>query len=830
MKRLDNIGLMLGIFLISVSTLAFELLQTRILSVIYWNHLVYITVTIALLGFGISGAFLSIFSRRILTKVKDNLVLFSLGYSFSLAICVALSAKLGEFGANLHILTKLLISYHLLLMPFFFSGLIIAASLTKFTGQINRLYFVNLAGSGLGCLLFIFAMEPLGASQLVFALAVIGVASALFFSINAGWRMKIAASFSLIILLGFSPFSNHLITILPERYKQLGNYIDKQIHPEAEIEYTKWTPISRIDVISDNNNHLLGHLFSKNHFLRDLQPYSPNDYKVITVDGDSITPIYSSRLFNGLINAAKYGTNTGYFNSAYLLKNNPEVLVIGMGGGIDVMSAIAFNARKISAVEINNAICDLTMNKYTWFSGLNFRQKNISAYDDEGRSFVKRSDERYDIIQINAIDTFAALSSGAYVLSENYLYTVEAFLDYFHHLKGDGILSINRWLFLPPRETLRLSSIALFAYQKMGSDNPEKHILIIGDKAMAWATTLFKRSAFTPEEMNIIRSYSDKYSHPIIFFPKIYPPEEQRRLEQGYYSQIGDKNLLEVSRVFNRLLTTWKQGKIEAFYNNYRYNVRPVFDDNPFFFEYNRIIDLYKIKGVTIRGDWPLFTLHFLFLITLLVVIFLIIIPLYRYKKQGLKSPRVASICAYFVSLGVGFMFIEIGMMQKLVLFLGHPIYSISVVLSSLLIFSGLGSHTSALLGWRKEKIILISVILICSILLIYTGVIGHIVNHFLKANLIFRVLLSMALLAPLSFFMGMPFPSGLKKIEKDSPGLIPWVWGVNGGASVLASILCIIIAMWFGFLSTLIVAAIVYLIGMLVFLNPLRREPIIPT
>jgi len=829
MRKLDNIGLMLGIFLISVSTLAFELLQTRILSVIYWNHLVYITVTIALLGFGISGAFLSIFPRRILSKVMDNLVLFSLGYSFSLAICVALSAKLRVFGSNLHILTKLLISYNLLLIPFFFSGLIIAASLTKFTGEINRLYFVNLAGSGLGCLLFIFAMEPLGVPQLVFALAVIGVASAFFFSINAGRKMKIAASFSLIILLGLVPFSNYLIEVLPEGYKQLGKYTNKYMHPEAKIEYTKWTPISRIDVSSDNNNHLLKHLFSVNHFLKDLQPFSPNDYKVITVDGDAITPIYSSRLFNGLVNAAKCGTNTGYFNSAYLLRENPEVLVIGMGGGIDVMSAIAFNARKITAVEIDNAIYDLTTNKYTWFSGLNFRQKNISAYDDEGRSFVKRSDERYDIIQINAIDTFAALSSGAYVLSENYLYTVEAFLDYFRHLKDEGILSINRWFFIPPRETLRLSSIAMFAYQKMDVDNPEKHILIIGDKAMAWATTLFKKSAFTPEEMNKIRSYSDKYSHPIIFFPKIYPLEEQLRLEQGYYSQIGDQNLLEVSRVFNRLFTTWRQERIEAFYNNYRYNVRPVFDDNPFFFEYNRIIDLYKIKEVTIRGDWPLFTLYFLLLMTLLAVIFLIILPLYRFKKQGLRTPRVASTCTYFISLGVGFMFIEIGLMQKLVLFLGHPIYSISVVLSSLLIFSGLGSYASSLLAWRKEKIIRISVILISSILLIYTGIISYIVNHFLEAGLTFRVLLSLALLAPLSFFMGMPFPSGLKKIEKDSPGLIPWAWGVNGGASVLASILCIIIAMWFGFISTLIVAAAVYLIGMLVFLNPLRKELTMP-
>jgi len=264
---------------------------------------------------------------------------------------------------------------------------------------------------------------------------------------------------------------------------------------------------------------------------------------------------------------------------------------------------------------------------------------------------------------------------------------------------------------------------------------------------------------------------------------------------------------------------------MKEFYKNYYYNVRPVYDDKPFFFEYHRIIDLLKIKPIDIRGNWPLFTLYLLLLVTIVAIILLIIIPLYKFKKDGLRTIKVVSTSTYFISLGIGFMFVEIGLMQKLVLFLGHPIYSIAVVLSSLLIFSGLGSYASSLLSWRKEKIILISVLLIFSITLIYAGIIEPMVNYFLKADKISRMLLSIALLAPLSFFMGMPFPSGLKRIEKYNPGFIPWAWGVNGGASVLASILCIIIAMWFGFLSTLIIAAIIYLIGMLIFLAPPKRE-----
>ncbi len=814
LEKLENIGLIFGIFIISISMLAFELLQTRILSFIYWNHIVYIAVTIALLGFGISGAFLSIFPRRILTKIADYLVFFSLGYSFFLVLCVYLSGKLMHLSQYLGTLEKLIISYILLVIPFFFAGLIISAALSKFTLQINRLYFVNLAGSGLGSLLFVFALEPLGAPLLVLILAIMGVIAGLFFSINARKEMKIAAIISIILLTGLVPFSNYIMNFQPEKYKQLGKSLDKKSHPDAKIEYTKWTPISRIDVSSDKKNHLVGY----------LQQLKPSDYKIITVDADAHTPIYSSYFFNGLASAAQCGANIGDYNLVYLLKNNPDVLVIGIGGGIDVMSAISFNARKISAVEINKAIYNLTTNKYTWFSGLNFKDKDITAYYDEGRSFVRRSEEKYDIIQINAIDTFAALSSGAYVLSENYLYTVEAFLDYLHHLKDDGILSIHRWLFLPPRESLRLSSIALSAYQKMGINDPEKHILVIGDISMVWATNLFKKSAFTPEDMVKMRSYCNKYGYKIIFFPKINPPEEQLRLEHEYYSHIGDKDLLEASRVFNHLFTAYKQREIESFYSNYRYNVRPVFDNNPFFFEYNRIIDLYKIKDFHLRGNWPLFTLYYLLIITFIAVIGLIILPLYIFKRKGLETPRAAATSIYFSALGIGFMFIEIGLMQKLVLFLGHPIYSIALVLSSLLIFSGLGSFVSGRIGWRNERIIFFSVLSIFVILLIYTGILGPIVSHFLKEDKITRVTLSLALLAPLSFFMGMPFPSGLKKIEKDYPGFIPWAWGINGGSSVLASILCIIVAMWLGFLSTLIAAALVYLAGMLIFLSQSKR------
>jgi MFS family permease len=817
MKKFENIGLMLGIFLISISILAFELLQTRILSFIYWNHIVYITVTIALLGFGISGAFLSIFPRRILTKIADYLVFFSLGYSFFLVLCVYLSAKLVPLSQYLNTLTKLIISYNLLIVPFFFAGLIISAALSKFTQQINRLYFINLAGSGIGSLLFVFAIEPFGAPLLVLILAIMGVIAGFFFSMNARKGLKIIAFLSIIVLTGLAPFSNHIMSFYPEKYKHLWKSLDMKSHPDAKIEYTKWTPISRIDVSSDEKNHLVWY----------LPQFNPKDYKVISADGDAFTLTFSPRYFNTLIDAVETGKDTLFFNSVYLIKKNPEVLIIGMGGGIDVMSALAFNARNITAIELNKAVYNITTKKYHWFNKLNFEQERLTAHNDEGRSFVRRSESSYDIIQITLIDTFAALSTGAYVLSENYLYTVESLSDYFQHLKEDGILSVTRWLLHPTRESLRLNSVALYAYQQLGINEPEKHVLIIGNGILDCSTALFKKSPFTEEEIKNIMNYSEKYSNPIIFFPKIYPPQEQMRFEEMYYSQYKNKALSEVKNTFNKLFTSWDQGKIDAFYNTYRYNVRPVYDDKPFFFEYNRVTDLWKLEEVDIRGNWPLFTLYFLLIISFLTVILLIFLPLYIFKRKGLKTPRASATSFYFISLGIGFMFIEIGLMQKLVLFLGHPIYSIAVVLSSLLIFSGIGSYASGRLHWKKEKIIFLSVLIITGILLIYAGTIDPLVNYFLKANKISRVFLSIALLAPLSFFMGMPFPSGLKKIEKVHPGFIPWAWGINGGSSVLASILCIIIAMWFGFLSTILIAAVVYLAGTLIFLIPWQKGAI---
>ncbi|MCD6452076.1 MAG: hypothetical protein J7L64_06935 [Acidobacteria bacterium] len=803
----DKGRLYLAVFLISVSLLSFELLQTRILSVIFWNHLVYLTVTIALLGFGIAGAFLSIFSEKLLRRRETVLSLSSLLYALSLPSAVFLMTLLPTIGSRLSVFAKLVISYNLLVIPFFFAGLAVSLVFTGFSERINRLYFANMVGSGVGAVLFIFLIEPLGAPKLLFLLALMGAVSAFLFTLDRKER-RLSLVFLLFFLL-FTPLANLVLKVRPEGYKYLGKFTNHFLYPESRVLVSRWTPIARIDLVEDNKRHLLYY----------LSEFRPTDYKVITIDGDALTPIFSARFFDLLKERAKKRGDVGNFNASYVIRKRPEVLVIGMGGGIDVMSAIAFEARRVKAVEINRAIFELTTKRYNDFNGINFDGKRVIPYNREGRSFIKRDKGQYDIIQINAIDTFAALSSGAYVLSENYLYTVEAFRDYFHHLKKDGILSINRWFLFPPREVLRLSSLALFAYRELGVSHPERNVFVSAQKGGGWAVSLFKRTAFSQEEVKRLLEFCKRSGSTIIFFPKVFPKEEQERLERGYYSQIDDEHLLQASRVFNHLFSSFSQGDIYRFFDTYRYNVRPVWDDRPFFFEYNRVTDIFKIEGFTIRGNWPLFTLYFLFAIASLVVVILIILPLYFHQRKGLTSKGAGAVSIYFIALGVGFMFVEIGLMQKLVLFLGHPIYSISVVLTTLLVFSGLGSYVSGRMGLSPPRVILLSVVMVSAILLSYVKFLPPIVEHFLKEGISFRILLSIGLLAPLSFFMGMPFPSGLRILKERRINLIPWAWGVNGGASVLASVLAIIIAMWFGFLSVVISASLVYLLGAVVFL-----------
>jgi len=812
-------GILLGVFLLSIATLCFELLQTRILSVIHWNHLVYLTVTIALLGFGISGAFVSIYSRRLMENYRFYLSLFSL--LFALAVGVSFLAIISIIQVQVLKASqmKMLLSYLILTMPFFFAGAALVLSFKAYAKKINVIYFINLVGSGLGCAVFIVFIQPLSGPGMVFFVSFLGLLAALAFM---KFRFQHKALFGLTLLfipvsLVLMYFGNHLIYIKTQNYKYLARAFDEKNHPDAVIESSTWTPLSRIDVASDKKNLLS---WKTCGWIK-----SPADFKLITIDGDAFSLLASKRFIHAIYERIQKGEDDLIWNLVYQVKKNPEVMIIGVGGGYDVYAANGYGAKKITGVEINKEIYRLTTKKYIEYNGNEINQDHIKIFNAEGRSFVRRTKDRFDVIQIHAIDTFAALSSGAYVLSENYLYTVEAFKDFFDHLKSDGILSIQRHHFDLPRETLRLAALGVEAYQDLGV--PETAIqksMFVGSFGHH-GLILFKKSAFTPGETRMLLEACRNFNFIPLYIPKVFPFPEQEQWEQEAAAFARTKGGEEAGRIYNQLITAGSRGEDrEAFYDSYRFNVTPVYDNMPFFYEWHKGADwLKKLTFSKNRGVWPPIVLIVLLILSLLCTLILIIVPLWIKRKGMVQHKGNGGATVYFCALGLGFMFVEIGLMQKLSLYLGHPIYSIALVLTVLLMATGIGSYCSGLLKWQRFSIICFAVTGISALIVIYIFLFEPLFAATLGLSIVIRILISGFLVLLLGFFMGMPFPQGLSIVESHEKFLLPWAWGVNGAASVLASIVCVMAAMRFGFNVVFAVSILVYaasLLGMRGFLR----------
>ena len=800
-----------GIVFLSVATLLLQITLTRIFSVIQWHHFSFLVISLALLGFGASGTFLTVYSGW--KKMNFYFFLTILSLLFSLATVISfrlvnrLPFDLFRILWDWHQYLYLVLTYFLLALPYFFSGVILGASLSKIRGKVNVIYLFNLLGSALGCLLVIAFFSFLEGPQMIALVVVGGGIAAFIFSLAMGRRKNLllggsGIAFSLIIFL-FSP------QILPIRiipYKTLPTLLK---FPETKVLYTRWNPISRLDVVHCPALHYAPGLSFQ------FSGKLPSQIGIV-VDGDSLTTITHYQDSKEL-EFLDYLTST----LPYYLKNQANVLVIGAGGGFDILNAISHGADKVVGVEINPDVVKIVRDKFGDFGGNIYRHPRVKILLGEGRSILRRMQENYDIIQLSLLDSYAAASAGVYSLTENYLYTVEAFSDYWERLTSGGILSITRWLLLPPSEIPRLVSIGLEVLTQKGITTPENYIAVI--RGWGTVTFLLKKGPFSIEEITQIRQFCDKRAFDLVYYPGIRPEEvnQYNKLPEPYYYQI---------------ITQLIQNR-QKFYQVYYLNLRPASDDRPFFyhfFKWQKLKDLYSAVGkrwepLIQSGD---FFLLAVLLQALLLSFILIIVPhlsrrikpkVHRVKAEMTaqdvthpattpkKTPFLA-VLTYFFFIGIAYMFIEIALIQKFILFLGHPLYSTSIIIFSLLLSSGLGSYFSP----RFQKYISMAkflTILAC-LLLVNIAIMAVGVKSFLSYPLPFRIFYTSVNLSLPGFFMGMPFPLGVKKAGEIHPSLIPWGWAVNGCASVLSAILAVIIALYSGFTVVIILAAVGYFLA----------------
>ncbi|MSO22813.1 MAG: hypothetical protein EXQ58_06070 [Acidobacteria bacterium] len=768
----------LAVFLISASILMLELVLTRIFSVKLYYHYAFMVISLALLGSGASGVYVYLFPKFFRPeRLERQLLAFCWLFAASIPLILGFILRLDfQFDFTLRQLWRIVLLYGIPSVPFFLGGLCLSLAMTHLSENINRLYSFDLAGAACGCLLVIPLLNVLGGPQAMLAIAMLAAAAG-WFLVPAGCP-KILYALPLLLV---APLSTTLV-LQPNHPWLKIHYVKGR--NEGEALFTQWNSSSRITVVQVNRDR-------KNTW--------------IIMDGDAGTLLPD---FDGDISSWRF--LQGRVSSlAYHLKPSAQTLIVGPGGGIDVLTALTFGNRDITGVEINPiTVNDVMRGAFRDFTGELYFRPEVQIHVDEGRSFIRRASHSYDIIQATLVDTWAATAAGAFALSENNLYTVEAFKDYFGKLKDDGILTFTRWNLDPPQQDLRLVSLTRAAMQELGLAGPERSMIVVRESRQREAVEcnfLFKKSGFTDDEVLTIERVSRANAFEVLYTPLTRPENP-----------------------FTRLITA---NDPQDFYRSYAYDVAPPRDNSPFFFHTVRLSHLWNSlfqSWESKKTNVGLLVLFMVFLVALGLVLLFILFPLFWFRNDALSRRQGGPALGYFVCLGLGFILIEMTLVQKFILFLGRPVYALSVVLFSTLLFSGLGSSFSASLSKDRLRQNIAAVCLLIAVLtLAYLPLLTFFLYRLVGLTTSLKAALAIAFLAPLGFVMGMPMPLGINWLRRTSPALIPWAWGINGAASVLGSILTMVIAVNLGFNQALIMAIGLYITAVLfLFYDPALHPP----
>ncbi len=903
-------GTHLGIFLTAMSVLLLEVALTRVFAILMWHHFAYMVVSLALLGFGASGSLLTAFPGAGGTSdARAGRVATGYGVAVVLAFLAVTriridSLEIWNAPANFALL---FLTFAVLSVPFLLAGLAIGSTFNRHPKDIGRLYFVDLLGSAGGGAMAPWLLDRVGSTTTVMVAATIGLLGGAAFAGRRALRPVAALPVlgGVALVIAFSggglgiPALHWEIPFAPHKGAAA-------LFEGARHDRTLHSSTAQVDVATPMPGEVtIGGQFGD----RDYQGFV--EMRPVTQDGTAPTALHKDAA-----NLARYPClDDSQAGSAYVAwkargRAPQDVLVIGCGGGIDVMVALAANAGRVTAVDINAAMIRMVTTEYGDYLGRLFDDPRVELVHGEGRAYIRHSARKYDVIQLSGVDTFTALATGAYTLSESYLYTVEAVKDLYTHLSDDGIVTWSRFMLTwprLPRESIRLAHIARVALDELGVPEPWRHIVVL--QAHHAASTMIKRTPFTEAEVQALREFCavENFMGLVLdpFRPRGGPYEPGRTSDADIRHRV-DAVVLAASRGLppgaldgGPIVTTFREhfgkalraavsGDLEgsdreiatlpqalglpaaaapplvaslakdrddfvvlrrrksegfafaqqsfetlvrgsdaerdAFVRDYHFNLEPSTDDQPFFFDYFRLgkfLEYAKSREAWSAEYHPEFPVgHMVLLSSLLQIALLaavlILLPLRRLRKTGQPAPRRFATFMYFAALGLGFMFVEIALMQKFILFLGHPTYSLSVVLCGMLAFSGLGASLSS----RIRSLTPSTFRRILAVLLVLVALEALAAYRLLPALLglpmAARVAIALSLLAPLALVMGMPFPLGIRLLEAHAKPLIPWGWAVNGFLSVFSSLSATLLAMQVGFTPVLAAAALIYTVGLL--------------
>jgi len=767
-----------GVFLTTLATLMLELTLTRIFSVVFYYHFAFLAISIALFGLGAGG----VFSYVVLAwpgSVWRKLAVLSTLNAFFVVLSVSFILSRDAEMTNAALAGVYIVSA----LPFLVAGIIVSVAISETIDRVDRVYFFDLLGAAGGCLLLIPLLNTIGAPNTVIGAGVLfASASALWYTLAGSVRMRIVSvgvALGLVWLIVFNA-KNHLIDVTSAKGQEL-----------LGEKFVKWNSFSRIAIQPDKHSKSL----------------------LIVIDGDASTGIANFD-FDKLTASERAGLLSQGPGIPYVLRPGAKTLIIGPGGGWDVSRALAGGSKDITGVEINPIIANTIMReRFPHLSRNIYSRPEVRLFVEDGRSFIRRSREKYQVLQATLVDTWASTAAGAFALSENNLYTTGAFHDYLSHLTDDGILAFTRWGFQPPRESLRLITLASEALESLGERDVAQHFLVARENThllQGWGATdtvVVSRKPFTDAEVSRARLLFAELK-----MQTVYAPGMTRGNAFANFLHAKDR---------------------AAFFDNYPFDVTPVSDDRPFFFytvqprdiwgyigsagkdsadyKINRAVPLlFGVVGISIFGT----------LVTLLLP------PLVLGSR--LPAERgVRLFLLYFLCVGIGYILIQVALIQRFVLFLGHPQYALTVIIFSMLLSSGTGSFMSRRLGTFQDgplRKVLVGVAACVTVLAFLTG---PIVNAGVGWPLPVRMLVTALLIFPAGFLMGMPFPSGLARLEVWNHSAVRWAWALNAAASVMGSTGAILLALYIGLRATLFTGGIMYLAALVILgMAAARRIP----
>ena len=783
----------IAISLLAACVLAYEVLLTRLFSIVLWHHFAYMIISAAMLGYGASGTALTLLKERI-APCSGAVYVMAAAALAALMPAAFLLAQQVPFNP-LELLwdetqpLKLLAIYLLMMLPFFCGGLGIGLVFSCFGGQAGRIYACDILGAGagsLGVIAALFFMLPQKALAVLAALALLAAAIAVA-------EVKLRPKWLMELFVGLAVLTAVLLPDIPVHsspYKDLNQALNVA---GARVAEERSSPLGQVAVV-ENNRVPLRHAPGMS-----LNATSePPPQLAVFVDGDG--PSALTRFDGDLAPLAYLDQLTSALPYHLLAAGGtgaPRVLVLGAGAGSDVLQALYRGSAAVDAVELDRNIIGLVQQRFRDYAGNLYSRPDVRVHAAEARGFVNASRERYDLIQVALLDSFGTASAGLYGLSENYLYTVEALQAYLSRLAPGGMLAVTRWLTLPPRDSLKLFATAVAALERSGVANPAARLAMI--RGWKTVTLLVKDGDFTPKEIAALGEFCRARS----FDPAWYPG--MRAMDANRYNILSRPYFFEGATA---LLGPQRQD----FIDRYKFYIEPATDDRPHFFRFFKWSAAPELLALRERGGMPLLDWSYPLLVATLAQAFaasvlLILVPLALSRCR--RSLPTAPAALYFLAIGFAFMFMEIAFIQKFVLFLSHPLYAVAVVLCAFLMFAAAGSWLAG--RWQAANRVTLAVIAMGALALLYLIFLPGLFQALIHLPDAAKIAISVALIAPLATCMGVPFPTGMMQLAKTGEGAIPWAWAINGFASVVGAVLAALLAIHLGFATVILLAVLLY-------------------